>query len=574
MPRAFLLLLVLCMAVWATPGARAQADPLAEPRLDRVGDTRSINDGVVTALAQDESGLIWVGTTVGLVRYDGYQLRAIPVGNPAPGALRAASHVRALLAAPGGVLWVGLEGEGLARLDIARNSWTLFRPDPARADALAGGTVRALALDAEGVLWVGTTGGGLHSLAPGASGFRHHRRADGAQLDDRVQSLHLDRSGGLWVGTWNGLARRARGQAAFEPVLSAQGAGDSLAGRIVSMLGETPDGRIWVGTRQGDLVQIDPATGSASWIERSNHPAGDDSAVLSMAVLGDKEVWLGRENGIDLRGAADGQLIKRLRRDLHKPWSVAGHNVVALLRDRSGSLWMGSYGGGLQRYGPRPGLWVRRGEGPDAGVFAEVDVRSLHQLRNGQVWAGTSERGVAVLDERLRLVGEIRPDTGSRAGFAGGLVGAITQSRDGHVWVGSDTGVYEFDEQRRLLARHQAGQGRARRMLATPDGGCGWAPRMASTGVMPPAAQVNPLCAWAWPAARRSAATSTPWPPAPTARSGWVATTACTARRPARVNCRPWLRRRARACSNRWCWACWSTASSSCGWTPAPACTA
>ena len=215
MPRALFLFLVLCMAAWATPGARAQGDPLAEPRLDRVGDTRSINDGVVTALAQDEAGMIWVGTTVGLVRYDGYQLRAIPVGAGAPGAPRAASHVRALLAAPGGVLWVGLEGEGLARLDIAHSRWTLFRPDPARRGALAGGTVRALALDGEGVLWVGTTGGGLHSLAPGASSFRHHRSADGELPDDRVQALHADQAGNLWVGTWNGLVRRTRGSEQF-----------------------------------------------------------------------------------------------------------------------------------------------------------------------------------------------------------------------------------------------------------------------------------------------------------------------------------------------------------------------
>jgi ligand-binding sensor domain-containing protein len=35
----------------------------------------------------------------------------------------------------------------------------------------------------------------------------------------------------------------------------------SLAGRIVQALFEASDGRIWVGTQQGDLAIIDPATG-------------------------------------------------------------------------------------------------------------------------------------------------------------------------------------------------------------------------------------------------------------------------------------------------------------------------
>ena len=469
MARFLVLLLLACAAGLAAGPAAAQRDPLAEPRLAPVGDARSINDGVVTALAQDETGLIWVGTTVGLVRHDGYQLRPVPVGGPQAGA-RGASFVRSLLAAPGGVLWVGLEGEGLARLDIAAQRWTWFRPDPATPGALANGTVRALALDRDGVLWVGTTGGGLHSLAPGANRFEHHRRGDGGLPDDRVQSLWVDRRGDLWAGTWNGLARRTRGSAGFTPVLSDAGAAPSLAGRTVAMLGEAPDGRLWVGTRQGDLLRVDTERLAAEWVERAGAGAGSaESAVLSMAVYDEREVWIGRESGIDLR-TGDGRLVRHLRRDLRKPWSIGGHNVVALLRDTSGGLWAGSYGGGLQRYSASPGLWVRRGEGGDDGVLAEADVRSLAQLSNGEIWAGTNERGVAVLDAQLRLIGEIRPQGPGAKGFAGGLVGAIAQTPDGRVWVGADTGIYEFSAQRRLLGQHRAGQGRARRMLATRDG--------------------------------------------------------------------------------------------------------
>ena len=478
------------LLLWVASVAWGQRHALDEPRLTAVGDTQSINDGVVTALAEDEAGLLWIGTTTGVVRHDGYQLRLFSVGEGVPaagtagprsaptGARAATRFVRTLLAAPGGVLWVGLEGEGLARLDTSSQRWTLYRPDPKRPGALAHGTVRALARDADGVLWVGTTGGGLYSLAPQSEVFQRHGTADGALPDDRVHALRVDRAGNLWVGTWRGLVRKARGASRFEPVFSTPGA-DGLAGRPVSMVGEGPDGRIWVGTRDGALVIVDPATGAGQWLERGS--SGEDpganglqgpGGVASFVVASPDEVWIGRDRGLDLRDARGGELLQRLRRSHFKPWGLAGHNVVALLRDASGQVWVGSYGGGLQRHNPTSGVWVRRGEGPEDSPFAEGDVRSLHQLRNGEVWAGTPGGAVLVFDAGLRLRHQILPAAGGRgdARFAGGLVGAITQAADGTVWVGSDSGVHAFDGDRRLKARWSVGGGRTRRLLAASDG--------------------------------------------------------------------------------------------------------
>ena len=59
------------LLLWVASVAWGQRHALDEPRLTAVGDTQSINDGVVTALAEDEAGLLWIGTTTGVVRHDG-----------------------------------------------------------------------------------------------------------------------------------------------------------------------------------------------------------------------------------------------------------------------------------------------------------------------------------------------------------------------------------------------------------------------------------------------------------------------------------------------------------------------
>jgi diguanylate cyclase (GGDEF)-like protein len=456
--------------------ALAQRNPLDEPRFVRLDDKVAISDGVVTALVEDEQGFIWAGTAVGLVRHDGYQLRPVPIGDTAAGGRAATRFVRSLLAMPGGVLWVGLEGEGVARLDTRTQRWTVHRPDPKAAGALGHGTVRALAAGPDGTLWLGTTGGGLYRLVPGGAGFDRVAHTGNRRLpDDRVHALHVERQGQLWIGTWRGLVRVSRDGQRFESQFD--GGGDTgLGGRAVTMLGEGPDGRIWAGTRDGALALIDPSSGAGTWIERGGQAseagaAGGPGGSASFAVANADEVWVGRYGALDVRDARTGALVQRLRRSLRQPWGLAGQNVVALLRDASGQMWVGTYGGGMQRHTPSAGVWVRRGEGDEGDAFADGDLRSLHQLRNGEIWAGTPAGALVVFDERLGLKGRIAPQpAGGAQAFTGGLVGAITEAADGTVWVGSDTGIYAFGLERKVRQRFALGGVRTRRLLAAVDG--------------------------------------------------------------------------------------------------------
>ena len=451
--------------------AQAETNPLAESRFVTVGDERSMSDGVVSAIAQDAAGFIWVGASEGLMRYDGYQFRPFFLSTDGKAETRT-GFVRGIAAAPDGSLWLATEGDTLIHIHPADNSWVGYRHNPAKPASLAPGTLRALALEADGSIWVGTTGGGLDRFDPATQRFEHHRRDNAGLPDDRIQSLFIDRRGNLWVGTWNGLARRSRGSTRFEAAFPNQGDDANLKGKIVSMIGEDATGRIWVGTQQGDLMMIDPVSGTAAMLAPG--PADSDGkqrSVYAMTTVGTDEIWIARASGLELRSTKDGSLIRMLRHDLRKPWGLAGDDVRVLLRDRAGSIWVGGYGGGLQVTSPpRDSMWVRRADVAEDSVFGEADVRSLLQLKNGDIWVGTGNRGVAVMDDKLRVLHAIRPVAQGQTGFRGGRVSGMAQTSDGNVWLGTDNAVYEFTPQRRLVSQHSAGKGRVRRMLAGADG--------------------------------------------------------------------------------------------------------
>jgi ligand-binding sensor domain-containing protein len=456
------LMLSAHLAIAAAPAASldlVRPEPLDQTRIMSIAAGAAMIDGVVTSVVQDPSGFIWAGTTAGLLRYDGYRLRAYVVGDDGKQNL-GTSFVNVLLPAKDGRLWIGTGQNGLFLFDPARNLWSRFLQQPAELQAANSVNVRALAHDPDGSLWVGTAGG-LHHISADQARIDAIKLGAGS-ADNRVEALLVDAAGTVWSGSWNGLQRRARG-GQFAPVLADGGSARLLAGKVVTMLGQAQDGRIWVGTQQGDLLVLD----ASGHLAQAAPADGGSSAVYAMTAGEPGQVWVARGDGLERRAAADARLLQHIGHAQDKPWALANADLRALLRDKAGALWLGSYGGGLQMFTPfSPGLWVRRPDGEAQSILAESDVRSVLQLAGGEIWVGTAGRGVAVLDPQLRVRADIRPGKG----FEPGVVGGLAQTRDGHVWVGSEQGLHEFSPQRQPIGHYAIGNGRARRLLAGADG--------------------------------------------------------------------------------------------------------
>jgi diguanylate cyclase (GGDEF)-like protein len=451
------LVLVLLLALGAARTPAADLHPLAEPRFESVGPGDAIPQSVVSALAQDRAGFLWIGTGAGLLRHDGHQFRP-----QLRGAGQGLGFVRALLLASDGRLWIGTESDGVAVLDTETEELREYRSSPAVPDGLPPGTVRALAEDRDGALWIGTVGHGLSRLDPASGRFSHFRAGQGdfGLDDDRIQSLLVDSRGSLWVGSWRGLSRRPAGGTRLEPVAP------ELAGRIVARLFEAADGRIWAGTQQGELLLVSADGGTSQRLDEEGPTAGArGGSVYAFAEARPGRVWVGRAQGIELR-TADGRLLRHVRHHPFNPAGLAANEVRVLLRDRAGWIWVGSYGGGLQHHNPdNTAIWVLRQERSQGAIDEEINARSLLQLDSGEVWVGTNAEGVLVLDAELRRRATLRP-----AAIGDGRVAALAQAADGSIWLGNDAGLHRLDRHGRVLERLQPGEGRVRRLLAGRDG--------------------------------------------------------------------------------------------------------
>jgi len=410
----------------------------------------AVPQNTVPAFAQDSAGFIWIATTTGLTRYDGYRLRPIErTGDVA--ARRSLGWVRAMAPAADGRMWVGTEFQGLMAYD----------PELDRVDShgsAQGGDgpqapIRALAMAPDGAVWVGTLGRGLYRYDPATRHYETHELRWRGEAETRVLALRVGGDGVVWAGHWRGLARFAKG--VWEH-LALPGLPE---GNPVNALVEDRAGRIWLGTQDGHLGVVEQ--GQVRWVQALGTP------INALAEAADGRLWVGGKVGLFWVNPASGAVEVRLRHDPRRPMGLAGNDVSGLLRDRSGAMWVSGYGLGVQRHLSHPALAVRGPDTDPGGPLAEADVRALLALRSGEVLAPTQTGHVVRLDGRpgreLATLGEWPRERHS-------VVEALAEAADGSLWMAAAGRLEHRAANGRLLRDWPLDGGRAQQLLLRPDG--------------------------------------------------------------------------------------------------------
>ncbi|MBY0233815.1 MAG: hypothetical protein K2W93_02455, partial [Burkholderiaceae bacterium] len=464
--------LILALCGLALPGGAQGLSPSEmAPRLESLG---RMPNSVVSALAEDQAGFVWVGSAAGLMRFDGYSFRPLLLPGEGGADKRSLGFVRSLLVAKDGRLWVGTDSGGVVVHDPVNEAIQVLSSDAAgKPSGVPAGTILTLAEDRDGAIWVGSGLYGLARIDPvnlSSRSYRHSDRA-GSLPDDRVHAALVDRQGDLWVGGFAGLARKRAGSENFESVrLPGLSRLDSQP--LVLRLLEAEDGQIWVATQQGDLLLLSAGSREPRLIERG----GSRGAIYALMSANAQQVWVGRASGVELRAAADGRVEQVLRHNPRNPATLSGNEVRSLLRDRAGSVWVGGFGSGLQRYNAdNKSIGVRRLDDSDDAVFEDPSARALLELSNGDIWVGTTAHGIGILDAQLNLKRQLQLDTRpaehrNAATMPPMRVAAMTQIRDGSIWVGSESRLLRVNERGQLLQSLSVGQGRVRRMVLGRDG--------------------------------------------------------------------------------------------------------
>lgn len=431
----------VALAVLSTAASLSAATPrpLPDGFTRRVWQTQDgLPENTVQAFAQTPDDYLWIGTSGGLLKFDGagfvlYHRDNTPAIHE--------NSIFCLAAARDGTLWAGTDGGGLLRYRAG-----VFRSYSAR-EGLTNDFVRAVFEAHDGTVWVGTDDG-LFRVA----GDRL-ARVDGVGKVPRlaVHAIREDRAGDLWVG--GSTVIRLHGSDCREYHLEGYGS----ANRVKSIL-ETRDGAVWVGAVSG-LQRLPRASRDRGYFERIPGLASTVRALLEDQT---GALWIG-SIGDGLVRYANGRFTR-----VNAPDNPPSSTVLALFNDKERNVWVGMQTGLLRLsraaistfplpdaanadfgtvYSDTDGsLWVagthlyridaRREHSELAPPPAPgIRVRCVMRDSHGALWIGTEGDGV------FRSQAGRREQFTKRTGLVNDFVRALLEGRDGSVWIATDEGI-------------------------------------------------------------------------------------------------------------------------------------
>ena len=413
----------------------------------------------VQALVQTRDGFVWLGTEVGLVRFDGNNFQVFDRNSSPP---LPSSDIRCLLETRDGALWIGTS-DGLARWKDG--AVTVFT----EREGLPGNGVRALVESANGYLWAWTDQG-LARLN-GKEQFVDVTAMTGLPAS-AITNVISDGQGKLWVGTqdkasiyWDGRWTLPEPQAGMFPWIPA-GPIDFIqtfrGGRVasadkstVAMLdGDTKRGdnaieRFTVGhelpgsriqallaDREGSLW-IGTNSGLARWAEGKLQrlPVTDPLATASvLTLMEDREgnIWAGTET--------DGLHILRDQRfrTVGARENLSSDATTTVVEDHAGTLWVGTSGNGLNAIRHNAtGKDSVRTYSVRNGLLSDV-ILSLAAAPNGDLWVGTP-------DGLSRVRGNRIDSFTSADGLPDDFIRSLLADADGSLWVGTRRGLTHWE---------------------------------------------------------------------------------------------------------------------------------
>lgn len=214
-------------------------------------DPTSLPGDGVQGILRRKNGELWVATSAGVARMnaDGDGFTHIDQG-----VLQVPTHAaRTLYETRDETLWIGTEDIGLVGICSGCSDYVNYALDPAHPErSLPGNVINSLHEDVEGMLWIGMNGTGLVRLnrETGVLTSMRAQRGDRFALQSDVITDFLEtKDGELWIGTQGaGICRVTRAELpSFEHVTQTDGLSANAIGSIV----EDADGLLWVSSMGG-----------------------------------------------------------------------------------------------------------------------------------------------------------------------------------------------------------------------------------------------------------------------------------------------------------------------------------
>ncbi|MBN2349588.1 MAG: response regulator [Bacteroidales bacterium] len=417
-------------------------------------DPNSISDDFISTIIEDHSGNIWIGTQGGGLNmynylYDRFTRYYHDPNNPNSISSNFIFHHNSLLLDEDTLLWIGTDN-GLCRFDIKNG---VFDSPKLNIKTINGNEIkdtRVIFKNDDHVLWIGTDAGLLrYTKATGETKlFEQQPGVPGSISNNIITSISsYSATENLWIGTEDGLNLFNKKKETFTRFYNIAGDYNTLSDNSITSVVEDFTGNYWIGTKSGGLNKYNPATkGFNFWkYDPANNYGISDNYVDYLYYDNEGILWIGSINaGINLLNIEDNKFTI-IRNDPKNPNSLSYNTIRSIYEDYQGILWIGTYGGGLNRYDGRNFTHYLHEPDNPASISHNI-VSAIHEDKYGNFWIGTWGGSLSLMN---RKTGEFSQNSYNIPEF----VNDIYEDNSGNLWIGCNGGVFVYNQEKKNVFR-------------------------------------------------------------------------------------------------------------------------
>ncbi|MCK0157310.1 response regulator [Cellulophaga sp. F20128] len=347
--------------LWVAAEGELFKTTLEENRLYVIKKIDKIQDKVNT-IFEDKNGDVWIGTTEqGLLKYiekdDGFVTYKY---NPKYALSISSNYINAIFQDNYDVLWIGTAQGGINKLDISQKQFINYAHNPYDKYAISSNLITAILEDSKGKLWVSVYDKSLFKTINRVNDktiqklkFNNITAKYPLLSKSVIRCIYEDKKGFIWLGTdtelvvYNPLSDRFK-------KINLRDQGELLLEQTYRDIYQLDDGNFLISGTQIAVIEN-------PWeqIRTQNTPIIEVKSMLELqqervqAVLRDRNdaFWFGTNKGL-IRGRYDGEKINtslRISDNKDEKVRLSYSNIFSLHEDNGGNIWVGTFGGGLNK---------------------------------------------------------------------------------------------------------------------------------------------------------------------------------------------------------------------------------
>jgi ligand-binding sensor domain-containing protein len=401
---------------------------------------KGLSQNSVYSLAEDNEGLIWIGTWDGLNVYDGYNFKIFGKEHGLSNETIRTLHLS------GRQLWIGTEN-GLNRMDMESRKIDVFYAIENDTNSLTNNWVNHIYEDLSGRIWISTKSG-ISEYLPETETFRRifSRENSNPLRSNQFNMICQDSLRNYWLATHYGLVHYENNTGTISRYFHKPGDRNSLPDNQVNRIAADEFGNVWAGTKKG-LVLYNKKN------ERiQHHFNGIDLneqigsvEIRSLVYEPSVGLWVGTGGyGLYFLDYKTNTFTS-FRHDNSRIYSLSDNRIQHIMIDSQGIIWAGTFNGLniIDRKAPRFRLY--RNKTGETNTLANNAVWDFLETNTGHVWIATDD-GISILDKTNDRYQHLKHLPDNPNSLPGKLIRSLYQDKEGFIWIGTrDKGLSRFD---------------------------------------------------------------------------------------------------------------------------------